>query len=146
MNTTTESEKNATATEAAAAKSQAHPRQESQAREEGGAYREASQHDVFGENDPARRRAAVDEIFTEDCVFYDPSKGVLPAARRRAAVDEIFTEDCVFYDPSKGVYRASEVCVPRKTATDCIPAGNDVCSAQNRAAHCGEPKYEARRG
>ena len=29
-------------------------------------------HDVFGENDPARRRAAIDEIFTEDCVFYDP--------------------------------------------------------------------------
>src|SRR5947208_12035887 len=33
-------------------------------------------HDVFGENDPARRRAAIDEVFTEDCVFYDPSKGV----------------------------------------------------------------------
>jgi SnoaL-like domain len=33
-------------------------------------------HDVFGENDPERRRAAIDEIFTEDCVFYDPSKGV----------------------------------------------------------------------
>jgi hypothetical protein len=33
-------------------------------------------HDVFGENDLARRRAAVDEIFTEDCVFYDPSGGV----------------------------------------------------------------------
>ena len=28
--------------------------------------------DVFGENDPARRRAAIDEIYTEDCVFYDP--------------------------------------------------------------------------
>src|SRR2546430_15285536 len=28
-------------------------------------------HDVFGENDPARRRAAIDEIFTEDCVFYE---------------------------------------------------------------------------
>lgn len=28
--------------------------------------------DVFGENDPARRRAAIDEIFTEDCVFYEP--------------------------------------------------------------------------
>jgi hypothetical protein len=27
-------------------------------------------HYVFGENDPARRRAAIDEIFTEDCVFY----------------------------------------------------------------------------
>src|SRR3989442_13982764 len=32
-------------------------------------------HDVFGENDPGRRRAAIDEIFTEDCVFYGP-KGV----------------------------------------------------------------------
>ena len=28
--------------------------------------------DVFSENDPVRRRAAVDEIFTEDCVFYEP--------------------------------------------------------------------------
>ena len=32
-------------------------------------------HDVFGENDTARRRAAIDEIFTEDCVFHEP-KGV----------------------------------------------------------------------
>jgi hypothetical protein len=30
-------------------------------------------HDVFGENDPKRRRAAINEIFTEDCVFYEPS-------------------------------------------------------------------------
>ena len=30
--------------------------------------------DVFGENDPARRRAAIDETYTENCVFYDPSK------------------------------------------------------------------------
>jgi SnoaL-like domain len=29
--------------------------------------------DVFGENDPARRRAAIEEIFTEDCVFNEPS-------------------------------------------------------------------------
>jgi hypothetical protein len=28
--------------------------------------------DVFDENDAARRRAAIDEIFTEDCVFYEP--------------------------------------------------------------------------
>ena len=27
--------------------------------------------EVFGENDPARRRAAIDEIYPEDCVFYD---------------------------------------------------------------------------
>ena len=33
-------------------------------------------HDVFAENDPVRRRAAIDEIFTEDCVFFDPSGGV----------------------------------------------------------------------
>ena len=33
-------------------------------------------HKVFGENDPARRRAALDEIFTEDCVFYDPTGGL----------------------------------------------------------------------
>jgi hypothetical protein len=32
--------------------------------------------DVFGENDPLRRRSAVDEIFHEDAVFYDPRSGV----------------------------------------------------------------------
>ena len=30
-------------------------------------------HDVFGENDPTRRRAAIDEIFIEDCVFHEPN-------------------------------------------------------------------------
>ena len=43
-------------------------------------------HGVFGEDDPARRRAAIDEIFTEDCVFYDPSKGV---HRGRDAIDRV---------------------------------------------------------
>ena len=33
-------------------------------------------HDVFGENDPKRRRAAIDEIFTDDCVFYEPGGDV----------------------------------------------------------------------
>src|ERR1700747_1813817 len=32
-------------------------------------------HDVFGENDPARRRPAIDEMWHEDGVFYDP-KGI----------------------------------------------------------------------
>ena len=32
--------------------------------------------DVFGENDPARRRAAIQELFTEDAVFYDPMTNV----------------------------------------------------------------------
>jgi hypothetical protein len=31
--------------------------------------------DVFGENDPARRRSAIDEIFHADAVFYDPNGG-----------------------------------------------------------------------
>jgi hypothetical protein len=43
-------------------------------------------HDVFGENDPARRRAAVDEIFAENCVFYDPSGGV---HRGRDEIDRV---------------------------------------------------------
>src|SRR5882724_4643338 len=42
--------------------------------------------DVFGENDPARRRAAIDELYTEDVVFCDPSKGVY---RGRDEIDRI---------------------------------------------------------
>jgi len=41
--------------------------------------------EVFGENDPARRRAAVQELYTEDGVFYDPSKGSIVAATRSTA-------------------------------------------------------------
>ena len=41
--------------------------------------------DVFGENDPARRRAAIEEIFTEDGVFYEP-KGVY---RGRDEIDRV---------------------------------------------------------
>ena len=39
-------------------------------------------HDVFGENGPARRRAAIDEIFTEDSVFYDPKAAPIVDATR----------------------------------------------------------------
>ena len=42
--------------------------------------------DVFGENDPVRRRAAIDEIFHEDAVFYDPQGG---AFRGRDEIDRI---------------------------------------------------------
>ena len=38
--------------------------------------------DVFGENDPKRRRAAIDEIFAEDCVFYEPGGAFTVAATR----------------------------------------------------------------
>jgi hypothetical protein len=42
-------------------------------------------HDVFGENDPALRRATINKIFTEDCVFYEP-KGVY---RGRDEIDRV---------------------------------------------------------
>jgi hypothetical protein len=42
--------------------------------------------DVFGENDPVRRRKAIDELFTEDAVFYDPMGG---AFRGRDEIDGI---------------------------------------------------------
>jgi len=42
--------------------------------------------EVFGENDPVRRRAAIDEIFNEDAVFYDPKGGVF---RGRDEIDRI---------------------------------------------------------
>ena len=42
-------------------------------------------HDVFGENDPERRRAAINEIFTEDCVFHEP-RGVY---RGRDEIDRV---------------------------------------------------------
>jgi hypothetical protein len=41
--------------------------------------------DVFGENDPARRRAVIDEIWTEDGVFYDPKQASTVAATRSIA-------------------------------------------------------------
>ena len=42
--------------------------------------------DVFGESDPARRRAAIDEIWTEDGVFYDLQTGV---HRGRDEIDRV---------------------------------------------------------
>ena len=42
--------------------------------------------EVFGENDPARRRAVIDEIWNEDGVFYDPKTGV---HRGRDEIDRI---------------------------------------------------------
>ena len=42
--------------------------------------------DVFGEIDPVRRRAAIDELFHEDAVFYDPNSG---AYRGRDEIDRI---------------------------------------------------------
>ena len=41
--------------------------------------------DVFGENDPARRRAAIDEVFSEDCLFYEPRASTVAATRSIAS-------------------------------------------------------------
>lgn len=43
-------------------------------------------HDVFGQSDPVRRRAAIDEIFHTDAAFYDPSGSVY---RGRDEIDRI---------------------------------------------------------
>ena len=48
--------------------------------------------DVFGENDPARRRAAIDERWAEDGVFYDPSKS---AIRGRDEIDRVAGTDFI---------------------------------------------------
>ena len=45
--------------------------------------------EVFGENDPVRRRKAIDEIFTQDAVFYDPKGGVY---RGRDEIDRVAGE------------------------------------------------------
>jgi hypothetical protein len=45
--------------------------------------------DIFGENDPVRRRAAIDEISCEDAVFYDPQGGIF---RGRDEIDRIAGE------------------------------------------------------
>jgi hypothetical protein len=42
-------------------------------------------HDVFGEINPVRRRAAIDEIFHEDAVFFEPNG----TYRGRAEIDRI---------------------------------------------------------
>jgi ketosteroid isomerase-like protein len=42
--------------------------------------------DVFGENEPMRCRAAIDELFHEDAVFYDPKGGTF---RGRDEIDRI---------------------------------------------------------
>ena len=42
-------------------------------------------HDVFGEGDPVRRRAAIDEMFHDDAVFHEPN-GVY---RGRDEIDRI---------------------------------------------------------
>ena len=42
-------------------------------------------HDVFGEIDPLRRRAAIEEIFHDDAVFHEPNG----TYRGRAEIDRI---------------------------------------------------------
>jgi hypothetical protein len=42
--------------------------------------------DVFAESDPVRRRALIDEYYTEDCVFHDPMNGVY---RGRDEIDRV---------------------------------------------------------
>ena len=49
-------------------------------------------HDVFGENDPARRRAAIDEIYTDDCVFYEAPRPLRPVEANDRSIEYIGEE------------------------------------------------------
>src|SRR2546428_11978741 len=74
-------------------------------------------HDVFGENDPARRRAAIDEIFTEDCAFYEP-RGVY---RGRDEIERVAgaikaTHPDFRYQPIAGPEELGNGGVPQKLA------------------------------
>jgi len=64
-------------------------------------------HDVFGENDPARRREAIDEMWHEDGVFYDPNKGIY---RGRDEIDRIAGAIRVTHPGTNLVLPESSVC------------------------------------
>lgn len=49
--------------------------------------------DVFGENDPERQRRAIDKIFADDCVFYDPKGGVYPRPARIPLCIQVVSPD-----------------------------------------------------
>ena len=61
--------------------------------------------DVFGENDSVRRRSAINEIFTEDCVFYDPGKNVYRAVANFLP----FKRRCL-KDTSRHAFQATNSC------------------------------------
>jgi hypothetical protein len=48
--------------------------------------------DVFGERDPARRRAAIAELYTEDCTMYDTLGEIIGQAAISERVDAILGE------------------------------------------------------
>jgi len=90
--------------------------------------------DVFGENDPARRRAAIGEIYTDDCVFYDPSKGVY---RGRDEIDRVAgaireTHPDFQYQPSA----APEELGDGGRIMGIGPPGRGACLRRDRFHHC----------
>ena len=49
-------------------------------------------HEVFGERDPARRRAAVDATYTEDVEFTDPEETVVGRDALEAKADALLAD------------------------------------------------------
>jgi hypothetical protein len=87
--------------------------------------------DGFGENDPVRRRAAIDEIFHEDAVFYDPKGGLLRYSKqslRDIALDCGFSSSATFsrafrsgYDTSPSRFRKSGEIKKSKICKELFP-------------------------
>lgn len=53
---------------------------------------DANLHRVFGERDAAARRAAIDEVYTEDVVFTDPEGGATGREALAAKADELLRD------------------------------------------------------
>src|SRR5258706_608277 len=103
-------------------------------------------HDVFGENDPARRRAAIDEIFTEDCAFYDPSSGVY---RGRDEIDRIDPRPRRHRTRSRqktGFSESVTVALRARRDGEAYSDGLDVLDELRRSFEVGLPLPVATRG
>jgi hypothetical protein len=74
--------------------------------------------DVFGENDPARRRAAIDEIWTEDGVFYDPKSGVHRPGRPDCRRLSLLRQATLSWHGTDINKRQRERCVFEQQSTD----------------------------
>jgi hypothetical protein len=98
--------------------------------------------DVFAENDPARRRAALDELWTEDGVFYDPNSGI---HRGRDEIDRIagaikaahpdFRYQPIAEDRRIGQWRAGSEEMPEQAQFRIrAPVGWPPCAKSKQAA------------
>ena len=85
-------------------------------------------HDVFGEIDPARRRAAIDDIFHQDAVFYDPKGGIY---RGRDEIDRIAgVIKARGRQPAKPMMARTSNSLPWSTLANCASISSAVLASR----------------